>query len=415
MQPTAFRNSPGPMFESWVTQHPPPAMIDALPESVAIVEINDGKSLERLAGALKLQGVSGDASQPWTLRPLHAKLLERLRLANARAVVFDLRFRKPTEADGDFAAAIAQMTAANIPVVSAMPTLDASSVSPVLASQLRLAADIVGVPYGAALLGHYLAIEPPGAAPVPSFALATSIALYRQDADAAIQIDEAANQLEVRFFVPDAANPRKRNWLSDRWSMPLARVTHRPQADARLGIVAGSRLAEAQLPMPSDTILRAARMDYASVFDQDLAAVQKRIGGRVVVVADGRPGMDPTLDIGAGRKIPGYCAVAASIHAAIRGGWVQIPSSGERLLFIAVTCALTAALGASARPRLFRGIAILAFVLVIAMLIGFIAFRVLGVLLNPIPAAIGAFVTGAIGLIGRRLFPTSKPLEGTAE
>jgi len=133
------------------------------------------------------------------------------------------------------------------------------------------------------------------------------------------------------------------------------------------------------------------------------------------VVADGRPGMDPTLDIGAGRKIPGYCAVAASIHAAIRGGWVQIPSSGERLLFIAVTCALTAALGASARPRLFRGIAILAFVLVIAMLIGFIAFRVLGVLLNPIPAAIGAFVTGAIGLIGRRLFPTSKPLEGTAE
>ncbi|MFN0011956.1 MAG: protein kinase domain-containing protein [Phycisphaerales bacterium] len=315
---------------------------------VRVVAITDSTDTGALARAALMKEPS--PASPTALRALHALLLDRLALAGARVIAFDIVFAGPSDAD----------------------TLLAARADPAPGTGLVLAANAwSAVP---AIL--------PGAA-VPPKARFGGITINESPEkffDIELLVHREARPDTEAITLPSLALMSLCQWQTPQLApgYPAARIngtqlTVRTDADAppvvvqtsgvltedeagaspERGIYAGDRIAYFPAVIPADEAIGDATVPFQEALSADAATLRSRFGGRIVVIGDHRSGVD-RHEYADGRSIAGSVAQAAAIEALVRNFAVQRSFVADMCAALAAAVAGTLAF-ARTRSRRARG------------------------------------------------------------
>ncbi len=294
------------------------------PEAGSVVLVGFDAATE---DALRAGQIGGDipglsADNRKSLRLLHARLLERLAVAQPSVVVLDYYF--PDCRPEYDAAFVAAAQAAGAPVVVGVRRFDVDG-RPEICPAIRDAVDGWGA---------LLAVDPAGSsnetnlplairrgyeAPFPSLALAGYAQRRFAGSAPAIEADEAGNRLLVRYRKRNAP-PGASHWWRATDAIPIANVTV-PRRDAQAAgggtIRAGDRLYHASYRTPGEPRLERL-VSYRDLLLADAAALREMLQGRAVVVGQmlGRQDLHAT---GAGERVYGCQLQAQVLHALLNG------------------------------------------------------------------------------------------------
>ena len=308
-------------------------------------------------------GAVADAAN-W--RRHHARLIDRVSRAGATAVVFDIFFEKPTEADAELASAARRAAAASPPtrVVFGARRLDgdAPSLQPTLLAAGQWGSLCLIDRGGGALWSTPLAVAPRGAtradelvtAVRPSLALAALVSEPLRAAD--------VDQRELRFDGPLRATPvRFSNVELQRLEDPSCSIVGAGDEQFTLLL----RVA------PAGYWRDAARsVSYADALDP-ARVPDSRFRDRVVLVgsmlkpAGGIADIHVVRDGLAARQVFG-AELHADAIATLAGGRVpQLPTVGRHLVTTVLACGIGAAASVALfrKPRWWRRSALLALVI----------------------------------------------------
>jgi hypothetical protein len=167
-----------------------------------------------------------------------------------------------------------------------------------------------------------------------------------------------------------------------------------PQSEEAMGLEAGARAAMYIFPVPSDSAIRAATIDYADVVDASNEQLKTWFAGKTVVVGDARAvGRDGPYELPGGRRLPGFVGQAAATDAILRNLVVRVPL---RLIDVAAAAcgAVTAILTSGSARR--RRIALVGLSLA-GVFLSLVAYWRFSFLCNPLPGIVAMWL--AAGLV----------------
>lgn len=288
-----------------------------------VVGFDDVATMERLAAQEKLSDVSGTNLK--SLRRLHGRLMERLVIARPRVVVWDISFKGETPYDLDFVAGVQRLEERGIPVVVAVHKwLLGGSGLPELSRTIAPAVRWGGmVVHTGKVPWRVEAVARRGRRqPLPSLALQSAAAWRYPDANMDIALEPEYESLTVQYWRPNEDLPQARGMLPQIDNVPI-RYQAAQFDDPAYGIRQGDEIGHLPVTIPPDAVLKGSTIPYASVFGADESQIRDWFGGRIVIMADLRPGIDRHAHPD-GRTVAGCYVHAAAIE--------QILSNTPRLL-----------------------------------------------------------------------------------
>ncbi len=320
----------GPYFRRLATRWAPTEVSSKATafESVRVIMLTDDTDVRALAKREGLNGV--DPTNLPSLRQLHGRLMERLARAHPRAVIWDILFRKPSDFDADFVRGAAAVRSAGGDVVVALPDWARDrrgmpELSPTIARSTRW-----GVAKGDFTRESSWSVElvmyRPGQEPRGALALVGAAAFRHPGAQ--FFIDHAPNGREARlsYWNPHPEIPELRVPIvgSDivEVTSPEISVAGVTESDLLPGDIIGCYA----VFIPPDASLRSSTFDYATVFEQTSAELERSFGNSAVVIGDSRGGTD-VFTYPDGRRIAGPYGHAAVIESILGGTPVSTPSN----------------------------------------------------------------------------------------
>lgn len=304
-------------------------------DRVRVIALNDQSYVESLAVGEGLKDVSIAEGQGKSLRRLHGKLMEKLVVSGCRVVVWDISFRRDSTFDDVFVRGAQALSDAGIGVIvgvrdwsvneDGMPEIGKSigRVAKWGCMLMRIRKAPVTVEL-VAKLGL--------ADPVPSLALAAFAAYRHPEMEAAYRIDLAKEAVFLRYYsidpsirnVPKWHHETDRIWLTAGHSREDETGAFEGGFDEALGLGKRAVVGFFAVNVAPDDVLSASTVDYADVFAADSYQLRDWFEGRVVVVADYRPGIDRHTQPD-GRRM-GACYVHASaIDSLINETAIRMP------------------------------------------------------------------------------------------
>jgi CHASE2 domain-containing sensor protein len=374
-------------------------------EDVRVILLRDADDIDALAASQGLSEVRTEDLQSW--RRLHGRLMERLRAASPRVVVWDIIFEKPSDADEDFVRGIRTLQANGIGVVVAARNwaLDADGLPMVSRAVLEAAG------WGAAS-GVHSSAEPwrvdllvdrgDGSGITPSLALRTLGAMHGPTTEMQIALDRAAGIATVRLWRPVARVPSARGMSGPARTLKLSAVETPAPQNASLGIRADDRVGVLIIDVPDEQTLASHTIGYSEVFEKSAQELRESFAGKAVVIGNVRNGQD-MWPHPSGRAIPGPWSHACAIGALIRGGVIRVPTPRWDAIGTAVFALAGGAAGILSGRARARGVFLACLAAVGAGLaVGLYAFSDL-LVITPVQmiGAIAAFEVAGIGARAR--------------
>lgn len=365
--------------------------LDAVPDALAdvrVVGIPDVPSVDALGEALALPQVR--ASDLQSLRLLHARLVERLADAGARAIVLDLHFQGASGHDAALVAAIERAWTRGTPVLAmagafAPGAAQAAAMAPAIARAAPAHFASANLSPRAAP-SVALVVQRPGFAPQASLALAAADVAWHGRLTPHYAFGDYG--LDVRTGPSDS--PR------------AARLSALEQSASDAG-TPGDLVGRFVLELPSDAALNDATRAAPQVLAGDDAALRSEYAGRVVVIGDLRVGRDGPHAVPMGRAIHGPHVVALAIQMLLDGQTVRYAVAARvlgavvdwRIILALAGAAAGAALAAGLPSRPGRGLLAAALVGGMSVVACLAAYRFGLILVSPaVPALSG--VAGAL-------------------
>lgn len=401
----------GGWFEAWAARHAAGDSAPAeFPRNVLILALTDQTELGALERSLGIAGLSGKASEKWTLRSLHAAAIPTLVDAGARAIAFDIAFEGDRPPDEGFARAVERARGDGVPVLGVQPLWgDATATARALRDAGVVFGGASGVQTPSGLWDHDVALQPPGRSEaIPSLALAAALASRAPASRWTCSIPAGGRAVDLVEHEPaPAQGTGTGTTVISRKRLAVGYVKVHPDDLPGAGIVAGATTAVATIAMPDDRTFGAAQMDYGALATLSPGELQARVGQRIVFVTDLRTaGGEKWYDYPGGRRLPASYLQAAAIHGMLSGSWVSTATAGEALAHAGLWCAAgaLAAVRWSRRGR-WGGVAAAAIAILAAagaIVTSTILFAGMSFLLNPMPSAVAAAAAAVGGFaIGR--------------
>lgn len=304
-------------FERFATLSFAPIQGKSFPH-VRVLAIRDETDVDALAVRERIEGVSARNNR--SLRALHGRLMEHLADSGLRVLVWDIRFPSETEFDERFAVGVRTLSEAGVPVVVAVAdwSLQQSGLPHVSKTILPLVqpGSIVAHTGASSVWWLEFVLKRPHEDPQPSLVLA-AFAKFRQPRAAFdLALDTSRRTLDVRYWEPAPGAPQSKRWLGRTDRIELSQLQQAAADDPSFGLRRDDWIGALICPMPRQSILDAATIDYHDVFDADPGTRQAWFAGRIVVVADQRGSTDRYLHPD-GRWIAGCYMHAAGIETTL--------------------------------------------------------------------------------------------------
>lgn len=326
------------------TETPPPAL-----QSVRIIELRDA---DRFAALARERGVDITLDRPGAGRLVWASLARRLAEAGgARTVGFDLMFRGEFPFDRQLRQALVDLAAASESrsVVIGLerwgdqppPSLRAPEApGAIRAACIRIHESDAGTPPMAQLA----VLEPQERYALPSFALLLASLADRPGWEPQIILDRAHSRITTEFARTDESGVRRRHnaalVLPDQVIQPLpASDTRASASDRWVGLF--------PIQPASEQALDSATKDAGDVLIMSPENLRAWIGGRTVILCDGRDGADSRFTY-AGRSIPGAALQAATVESLLSDRFLRLPSTEAALLLTLIAAGIGSIVGALA-------------------------------------------------------------------
>jgi CHASE2 domain-containing sensor protein len=168
-----------------------------------------------------------------------------------------------------------------------------------------------------------------------------------------------------------------------------------------MGLRRGDEVAYCLVQVPRDEVLQASTIDYTRIFSAGPEELRQLLADKIVLVADIREGKD-RFGHPDGRLVPGCYGHAAGIDAILRMAMVEAPT-GNATLGMNIVAVLVGLLIAAAVPdRTLIRIAILAAVVVLALLVSVMAYRVSMFLVIPVAQLFAVVATCELAAVAMR-------------
>ncbi len=375
-------------YEAWCTTLLPRG-IDEF-RHVRMIALTDATDIAALSGVPAPQ-----EGQP-NLRPLHAKLLERLAPAHPAVVMFDSRFIASTPFDGQWAASARALAAAGTDAVVGYPGVEFSAdglpqLSPEIARAARWGS-LAGVANGSAPWRLFLAVKRGDEEPRMSIALRALLSASHPGMDAWVELDAGAEEVRLRAKRPSSTLPGAGEYVGLPIVIPLSVRTwdERPIA----GIRQGDLVAAYQVDPPPTEVFERATTPYPEALSAEPARLQSLFAGKIVVVYDGRAGVD-RVGHPSGRTLPGAYAHAAGLEQLVRGDAVRTP--GVTLTWVLTLAAsaaggLALAIGRRGVMRWANPLVVLALILPLCLA----AYSISHLLISPFVPALAMILAAAL-------------------
>ncbi|MHC5114438.1 MAG: protein kinase domain-containing protein [Planctomycetota bacterium] len=376
-------------FKRWMAGVPALGTRNSPLRHVAVVRITDD-TIAASAELAREHGVEGSDGTWGTMRALHGALLKRLATINPRVVSFDITFQpEKDEIDPEFVEGIRAVREAGGDVLVSIHGWRLGDGLGRLSRHLRPYVRPHGVTGGYVETEDWFAnlFVDRGGDIMPSLMLATCGAHRypgRELLVAPAVEDEAVN---VQYFTrPEPNNPSFRDFVPgvvDVFELSAVEI----QREDDYGREVGDRVGIYIFRMPPDDALEQSSVDYEWVLGADDIDLQRRFGGKAIVVGDcrseaaGNGDYHPTPD---GRRLPGCYAVATVADRLIRSAApIRIESATVARVALGAAGLLGALIvGATvARPR--RRVVLFVLVFLTVPALSVLSYHVRGTLHNP--------------------------------
>ncbi len=376
------------------------ASIGILPgplDGVRLIAITDSDDLAALAAANALHGF--DPSVKRSARLLHGRLLERLAEARPAVVGADIFFAEPSPYDDALERGSKALRDAGVGIVFGADnwSLSASGAPTVIPEALR---------HGS--WGACTAIIAPGTAwkvdlavdrggfVLPSLALAMLAESRYPNAGFARTFDVNTGEITIAASRPDPAMPRV---VVPSGPPIVVRATSVSQAAASAltrGLGPADTIGHVYASIPPDPALERITLRYTDAMTLPSLGLAGLIGGKAVILADGRQGVDRHRAQD-GRDVLGAYAHVLALGVLQNGSQAVVPNHAQHLPFIAGGAFLGLASARLSRRPAARCALFAASALALAAASA-VALRFANVLLNPLLPASAALFAGALAL-----------------
>ena len=321
------------------------------------------ESVPRLVEFAHANGLDSVSKDTRTWRPVHIRLLHRLRDAPPRLVLWDYYFQTPQPDDAALADAINTLERAGAPVVLAAATFDEDG-RPVLSDALLqhlptphrfgaiVARDMVERP------GEFvLAVRQASSLQIiPSITLAAVAAIHEPTASLEIEWWDRRDPLLMLYRIDERGFLRKRDRIE---------TTRAFEAGAAADwLQPGDLVATATLPLDDPAHWERRTLRYEEVLFAEDQELHRLVGGRVVVIGDLRtrasataPDRHRVLVGGEVRAdVPGCYLLADSLVALLDGRVLRLAWPPSGWMMIGVLAAALTGCVVPARAALWRGL-----------------------------------------------------------
>ncbi|MGH7176288.1 MAG: CHASE2 domain-containing protein, partial [Tepidisphaeraceae bacterium] len=374
--------------------------------SVTMVLLTPQTDVVELAQRLGVAGVR--AGDILTTRALHTALLQKLASAGPRVVAFDIRFRRETPFDQEFAQAARALKESGADVIAVLPAWDtqtdsAPPISPLLAEVFK--AGPATFAFEPSLV-MYLAVRRLGAESMMSMALLAVSAYWEPGAVPSAEIfssglGSGASQVIVRFT-------REKGGVQTAPAhriVPISCGIEWHEAPSPNGLKPGDFVGCYYIQIPPDSRLSASQVEYSKVFSASADELRQWFGGKVVLIGDLRPEAgDVVFTLPDGRKLYGVSANALAIDALLDGTAIVTDSTvsiggwgiGTRVLFATVAGLAGALVGAAFWTSAIRRLSVVALLIMLVIVASLLMYRAAQMLIPPTWSVLSVIATSEL-------------------
>lgn len=368
----ALHVAPWPLFQWTSLGHrlDPPRIALIAPEAddgaeVRIIALRDEPAA--LAAAEQAGIARWVLDSPKGLRAVHALLAGRLAQARPTVALWRVLFRDPSEHDRAFAESLSALATAGVSVV--LPTdrwpttATAAGVPP---PALATAAGVVVAPCtdlepkSSVLIP--VAVAHGSESPLPNSSLLAAIRHRWPTGEISFGLDVAHGQVSADRLTPDLRAGAGLVQLTRR-SVVCTQIGSIGESSVHQGIDPADHVAQIAVLPPKAEAWSSATMELADALRASPRALAEWCGGRVVLIADLRPGREEPI-VTVATSIPSTLYHAALIERILSGELPRGAESGEQY----AACAAAGALGVAAtdvparrtRKKIIRALSVVA-------------------------------------------------------
>jgi predicted Ser/Thr protein kinase len=358
-------------------------------ERVRVITLTDSEPPTALGAVAGISGVRDDDIR--SERLVHAALMTRLAAAQPAGVVVDISFKEPDSGpdyDEELGRALGRLDEARVPwamLVRPWPLHTPANLVPSILGDSR-------VPYGAATLAKgkslchmVLYARNQNGEPVPSLPLRAFAALQQPTANVSV-VEHSDARARLFYWRPDPARPGVRVHVGKPDDVPITAVRAVGEGGTDEGLNEDDEVALFEFRMPAENALRAGTHTMGEALAASDAELRGWYGGKVVVIGNGRAGVDQYLD--RDRTLLGVHALAAGLDRLLAASTRRTLGFTNELLVLGIAAVGGLIIGKNCarmgwdRAVLLLGVSLL---LLIASVCGY---NYLGLLFNPIPSVI---------------------------
>jgi hypothetical protein len=280
---------------------------------VRVIGVDDVEAVAAALPGVDLGAVETDPAPATRVRPVIGAMLERLALCDPRCVAVDFRFNAPDRAEF-IVAGIAALHEHGVETVvgstSFVPrgygTGGATGLGDFDESIARVArwgSVSAGEARGSLAVGLALRVRRTGDV-FPSFGLATLVAAAAYDQDFVTSIEDGTLRVSYLDVGGRGRQARRRGEGLD---VAYTEVGAHPRSDPARGITAGDLVANAAVGIPPWALAESGPSTLAlgEALAMPIEDLRRLVAGRVVMIADLRPGLDE-IEVGGKRLHKGY-------------------------------------------------------------------------------------------------------------
>lgn len=332
-------------------------------DSICMVPICDDTDVEAVAEKLNVPGVR---ETEWrSVRRLHGRLLERLAHAKPRVVVINLNLPGETPHDEFLVAGIRALADAGIDViVSAEWWFDGDpQMSRDIAPHVRWGGRTMTADETAPWKVD-LAVQRGRSEVLPSLSLAAWAAYRRPRHAWRFALDEELELVCVEYRLPSADLPASFAYVDASDEQRVSSIGPADMVgDPLHGLRASDLVGYLIVDVPQDEILESRTRCFHDVLTADDADLTGWTQGKIVVIAEGRTGMD-AFKHPDGRTLHSMCLASAAIDTLVRSAPIRRSRPLERLLISIVSAGTGLFVGRKwATHFLIRLAAVMAFII----------------------------------------------------
>lgn len=320
-------------------------------DNVRVVALRETTDVLAIA---EREGVDGvDPSDKKSLRRLNGRLMEKLVDSGCRVVLWDFTFKGNTPHDEHFARGAHALQQAGIDVVIGVDQWHTDeSGMPEMSDGIAAS----GVRWGALTVRFVktvcaqLFVRRGNRAVQPSFALEALAAYRAPGMHVDYVIDKGHEELLLRYWRPDPAIPRARQYLSESDIVRPSRVCRGTEEigefekafGADLGLSPEDTAGFFLIKVPPEDALARITTDYEEVMAADEETLQEKFSNKAVMICPLVKGHD-TWPLDSGREVFGCYGQVPVVEALIRNASVRLPLLNQRR-YIPLAGALVGAL-----------------------------------------------------------------------